>query len=306
MAFNNNNSDLGFSSFSSSSTDENVLCNFEVASVLPPTPPHDYQEFGNSRFVPVINYCPVNQRAMANFSPESITTHRQTNSKESKIEPRKKRPRTAFTSEQLIQLEREFANSHYIHRTHRIELARHLDLSERQIKIWFQNRRMKLKKESKTTVTIVTEKKQCTVSPKLENANITPNIQVARSEFANISNQMMEATWQNHHQQQHHLHHHHHQGATERTTMPAVVIPQQVFNYNYLSENNYQIPQHDYFEVPSEVMSSCRYQQPQVCQNNQNQFLSFASIPYDDHTFSYDLGKLNEFQNENCGNFTEL
>ncbi|XP_017769428.1 PREDICTED: homeotic protein antennapedia-like [Nicrophorus vespilloides] len=58
-----------------------------------------------------------------------------------------KRPRTAYSSEQLIKLDREFGQIKYLCRPKRITLAEQLSLSERQIKIWFQNRRMKHKKE---------------------------------------------------------------------------------------------------------------------------------------------------------------
>ncbi|XP_059395328.1 homeobox protein pnx isoform X1 [Carassius carassius] len=58
-----------------------------------------------------------------------------------------KRIRTAFTLDQLRILERSFQNSHYLSVFERHCIATALRLSETQVKIWFQNRRTKWKKE---------------------------------------------------------------------------------------------------------------------------------------------------------------
>uniref|UniRef100_A0A668USY4 Homeobox protein engrailed-like n=1 Tax=Oreochromis aureus TaxID=47969 RepID=A0A668USY4_OREAU len=68
--------------------------------------------------------------------------------KKSKSGKEDKRPRTAFTAEQLQRLKTEFQVNRYITEQRRQSLAQELNLNESQIKIWFQNKRAKIKKAS--------------------------------------------------------------------------------------------------------------------------------------------------------------
>ncbi|XP_056155044.1 homeobox protein engrailed-2a [Lampris incognitus] len=65
-----------------------------------------------------------------------------------------KRPRTAFTAEQLQRLKSEFQSNRYLTEQRRQSLAQELGLNESQIKIWFQNKRAKIKKASGTKNTL--------------------------------------------------------------------------------------------------------------------------------------------------------
>ncbi|XP_029377763.1 homeobox protein engrailed-1b [Echeneis naucrates] len=74
--------------------------------------------------------------------PRTRKLKKKKNSKEDK------RPRTAFTAEQLQRLKTEFQANRYITEQRRQSLAQELNLNESQIKIWFQNKRAKIKKAS--------------------------------------------------------------------------------------------------------------------------------------------------------------
>ncbi|XP_028994978.1 ventral anterior homeobox 2 isoform X1 [Betta splendens] len=81
---------------------------------------------------------------------------------------RPKRTRTSFTAEQLYRLELEFQRCQYVVGRERTELARQLNLSETQVKVWFQNRRTKQKKDT----TKDSDKRSSSSSESLATCNI--------------------------------------------------------------------------------------------------------------------------------------
>ncbi|KAM4702839.1 homeobox protein vent1-like [Rhinophrynus dorsalis] len=69
-----------------------------------------------------------------------------------------RRMRTAFTSQQICKLEQTFKKQRYLGASERKKLAASLQLSEIQVKTWFQNRRMKLKRQ-------IQDQQHCLVPP---------------------------------------------------------------------------------------------------------------------------------------------
>ncbi|XP_062927923.1 NK1 transcription factor related 2-like,a [Mobula hypostoma] len=82
---------------------------------------------------------------------ESRSDHIAPRQKRRRAEPgcaKPRRARTAFTYEQLVALENKFRSTRYLSVCERLNLALALSLTETQVKIWFQNRRTKWKKQN--------------------------------------------------------------------------------------------------------------------------------------------------------------
>lgn len=73
--------------------------------------------------------------------------HGGSNSQGASAKAKVKRVRTIFTAEQLERLEAEFARQQYMVGPERLYLAAALSLTEAQVKVWFQNRRIKWRKQ---------------------------------------------------------------------------------------------------------------------------------------------------------------
>ncbi|PVD34773.1 hypothetical protein C0Q70_06050 [Pomacea canaliculata] len=115
--------------------------------------------------------------------------------------------RVVYSDHQRLELEKEFHFSRYITIRRKAEIAQQLALSERQVKIWFQNRRAKERKQNKKREEAM---RNGTGVPKLEPLDSPPPITASHHphSHAHSPNMGMGMSQHHHHQQQQPPQHH--------------------------------------------------------------------------------------------------
>ncbi|KAB5581758.1 hypothetical protein PHYPO_G00179350 [Pangasianodon hypophthalmus] len=105
----------------------------------------------------------INCAADASSTEDPARRRRRSRTDHGSARPR--RARTAFTYEQLVALENKFRATRYLSVCERLNLALALSLTETQVKIWFQNRRTKWKKQNPGAADSILQPPSSSVSP---------------------------------------------------------------------------------------------------------------------------------------------